>query len=69
MQYWESSLEEDEREKLYLPRGFKIIFPSIIFIEDHGYRFVDETQSDSYGPFPTKEECMASAKQYAQELG
>lgn len=65
--FWESTLTEVDRAALY--KGiYKFITPSIILIEEHGYRFIDETQSDSYGPFEDKEECVNTLVKYAESL-
>lgn len=65
--FWESTLGEAERAELY-KGSYKFITPSIILIDGHGYRFIDETQSDSYGPFPNRKECYDAATLYDDSL-
>lgn len=64
--FWESELTKQEITNLYNTEYS--IKGCIIKLGEDNYRFIDETQSDSYGPYKTQEEAHLAQLEYSKTL-
>ena len=65
--FWESDLSEVARAELYT-NGYTLFRDGTLYVPYHGFRFIDECQSDSYGPFDDKEACLDAAVKYWESV-
>ncbi len=60
---WESNRDRNLQEGDILEYGGRHMYRTI-----DGWFFIDETESDSYGPYETQKECSQGMKNYASQL-